>query len=111
MRFSFGDVVLVPFPFSDQSTSKQRPATVISSETYHREHADVLLMAITSQARPAAATEVTVTRWQEAGLLRPSVINAAITTIEVRLVIKKLGHLANEDRAQLAALLRVILGE
>ena len=28
--FSFGDVVLVPFPFTDQSGSKRRPAVVVS---------------------------------------------------------------------------------
>ncbi len=36
----FGDVV--PFPFTDQSTVKKRPAVVISSETYHRERPDVV---------------------------------------------------------------------
>lgn len=30
MRFDFGDVVLVPFPFTDQVGVKQRPAFVIS---------------------------------------------------------------------------------
>ena len=33
--YSFGDVVLVSFPFTDQSAAKQRPAVVISSEAYH----------------------------------------------------------------------------
>ncbi len=28
--FEFGDVVLVPFPFTDQSAAKKRPAVVIS---------------------------------------------------------------------------------
>ena len=29
--YSFGDVVLVPFPFTDQSGSKKRPAVIVSS--------------------------------------------------------------------------------
>jgi mRNA interferase MazF len=28
--YEFGDVVLVPFPFTDQSTTKRRPAVVVS---------------------------------------------------------------------------------
>jgi hypothetical protein len=29
MRYQFGDVVLVPFPFTDQSTTKRRPGVVV----------------------------------------------------------------------------------
>ena len=29
--YEFGDLVLVPFPFTDQSTVKRRPALVISN--------------------------------------------------------------------------------
>jgi mRNA interferase MazF len=28
--YSFGDILLVPFPFTDQSTAKKRPAVLIS---------------------------------------------------------------------------------
>lgn len=110
MPSSFGDVVLVPFPLTDKSATKQRPAVVVSSEVYHREHADVILMAVTSQLRPTSTTEVTITHWQKAGLLKPSVIKAAVTTLERRLVIRTLGRLDEEDRSALRSLLGVILG-
>jgi mRNA interferase MazF len=32
--YSFGDVVLVPFPFTDQSGIKKRPAVIVSSAAY-----------------------------------------------------------------------------
>jgi mRNA-degrading endonuclease toxin of MazEF toxin-antitoxin module len=43
-----GDVVLIPFPFTDFSTFKQRPAVVISSNGFNRIHQDVIVVAITS---------------------------------------------------------------
>lgn len=46
--FEFGDVVLVPFPFTDQSAAKKRPAVVISSKAYHQARPDLIIMAITS---------------------------------------------------------------
>jgi mRNA interferase MazF len=39
-RFSFGDVVLVPFPFTDQSGTKKRPAVVVSSHGYNASRRD-----------------------------------------------------------------------
>jgi mRNA interferase MazF len=30
VAYSFGDVVLVPFPFTDQSGTKKRPAVIVS---------------------------------------------------------------------------------
>lgn len=33
--YEFGDVVLVPFPFTDHSTTKKRPAVVVSSSQYN----------------------------------------------------------------------------
>ena len=80
--YSFGDIVLVPFPFTDQSTTKRRPAVVVSSAAYHRERADLVIMAVTSQPRPAGGVgEVHVKDWQGAGLIKPSVVKPVITTI------------------------------
>ena len=51
-RYSFGDAVLVPFPFTDQAGIKRRPAVVISSQPYNAHRRDIIIMAITSQVRP-----------------------------------------------------------
>lgn len=73
--FEFGDIVLVPFPFTDQSTTKKRPEVVISSKTYNTERPDRIIMAVTSQVKPTSIIgEVIVQDWQEAGLLKPSAI-------------------------------------
>ena len=43
-----GDIVLVPFPFSDQTAVKKRPA-VISSSQYNTTSHDIIIMAVTSR--------------------------------------------------------------
>ena len=66
----FGDVVLVPFPFTDQATLKKRPAVVVSSASYNHAKPDLILMAVTSQFRPAPTLgEVWLQDWKAAGLL------------------------------------------
>lgn len=45
-----GDIVLIPFPFTDLSNSKLRPAIVISSELVNSTQ-DIILLAITSNLR------------------------------------------------------------
>ena len=32
---NFGDIILVPFPFTDQTTTKKRPAVVFSFSEYN----------------------------------------------------------------------------
>lgn len=110
ISFSFGDIVLVPFLFTDQTGSKQRPAVVVSSDDYHRQHADIILAGITSQPRGDRLGEVSVEHWQEAGLLRASVVKPALATVDRRLVIKRLGRLEDDDRRALRAALDRILG-
>ncbi len=46
-RFVKGDIVVAPFPFSDLTASKRRPALVVATLTGD----DVLLCQITSQAK------------------------------------------------------------
>jgi mRNA interferase MazF len=110
-HFEFGDIVLVPFPFTDQSTNKKRPAVVISSAEYHRQRFDLILMAVTSQVRPVQSVgDATILHWQAAGLLKQSVLNPLITTVEKGLVLRVMGKLHFEDRLRLRHALNDIIG-
>lgn len=102
MPFEFGDVVLVPFPFTNQIASKKRPAVIVSNRTYNAAKPDVVVMAVTSQLRVSAALgEVWVQDWKAAGLLKPSAIKAVFATLEQSLIMRQLGSLALVDRAAL----------
>jgi len=108
--YEFGDIVLIPFPFTDQTTTKKRPAVVVSSADYHRNHPDIILMAITSQIKSSMAFgEVTLIQWEAAGLLKPSIIKPVFTTVDKNLVIKNLGQLHEEDKQALKKALQTIL--
>jgi mRNA interferase MazF len=109
--FDFGDIVLVPFPFTDQTATKRRPAVVVSSTAYHQQRPDVILMAVTSQVRsPAGFGEMDIEHWQKAGLLKPAVVKPVMATVEKRLVLRKLGKLEETDRKNLLDVLQQIIG-
>jgi len=109
--YRFGDVVLVPFPFTDQTGTKKRPAIIVSSDAYHQRRRDVIIMAVTSQVKPVAIVgEVTIGKWQKAGLLQPSVTKPILATIEKGLVIRRLGQLQSADRKAVESALSLVLG-
>ncbi len=43
-----GDIVLIPIPFSDLSSSKRRPVIVLSNTRYNQKTSDFVVAAITS---------------------------------------------------------------
>jgi mRNA interferase MazF len=107
----FGDVLLVRFPFTDQTGEKRRPAVVVSSRLYLRERADLVLMPLTSQFRSGRLPqELPIAAWQVAGLVQPSVVKPIFFTLENSLLVRKLGRLAESDRAALGEWIRTLLG-
>ena len=112
ISYKFGDLVMVPFPFTDQTSVKQRPAVVVSSAAYNSERPDIILMAVTSQIKASATVgEIMIHAWQKAGLSKSSAVKPIITTIEKRLVIRRLGQLSEEVREALKIALFTILSE
>ena len=83
----------------------------MSSDAYHRDRPDIILMALTSQTRPpSGAGEALVEGWKDAGLLKPTVFKPLLATIERALVIRTLGRLAARDLEALGASLAAIIG-
>jgi mRNA interferase MazF len=111
MAHSFGEVVLVPFPFTDQSGAKKRPAVVVSSSGYHAGRRDLIIMAITSQVRtPLGFGEAMVADWQVAGLIKPSVLKPVFTTIEQGLMLRSMGTLSAADLRALREVVAQVFG-
>lgn len=90
-RFIKGDVVVIPFPFSDLSSNKRRPALVIAD----LEGDDLILCAITSQAKNDKYNLMIENNDFESGSLRKTSyvrINRLIT-VEQKTIAYKVGHL------------------
>jgi len=90
-----GDVVLLPFPFTYLSTSKQRPAVIVSSDWFNQNRKDVIVLAITSQVPSTLGEdELLLSRAEQvqAGLPKESLVKVTkIVTLEQSLVKKKIG--------------------
>jgi mRNA interferase MazF len=111
MPYDFGDVVLVPFPYTDQTAFKQRPAVIVSGRVYNDCKPDVIIMAVTSQLHPAAGMgEVRISHWQLANLLKPSVVKPVFATIDQKLIVRRLGSLHADDQFTLRAAIGAVLG-
>lgn len=93
-----GDVVLVPFPFTDLTTTKRRPALVISANWYNTERKDCILLPITSTRHSELGWDEVLlkgTDARSAGLLYDSVVKAGVVfTIHQYRIVKTMGRLA-----------------
>lgn len=92
-----GDVILIPFPFTDLSTHKKRPCLVISSVEFNNAHLDLIAVAITSQIHENLSAweyKLSLKEQLASGLLKPSLVKLGkIVTLDKRLVRKNLGRL------------------
>ena len=106
--------MLIPFPFTDLSTSKKRPCVVISSEDFNESHADVIVAAITSRVpdQPGSDHYVFDESEQEAADLpkRSMVKLGKIVTIDTRLIRKRLGQLPDDTLYELISGVQDIIG-
>jgi mRNA interferase MazF len=81
--FNQGDVVKVPFPYTDRSTRQSRPALVVSSAGLQDVHHLIWVVMITSAENRGWPSDVSITALTRAGLPVASVIRPVkIATID-----------------------------
>lgn len=108
--FRQGDVIKVPFPYTDRSTRQSRPALVVSTGGIEDAHALLWVVMITSAENRAWPGDVPVNNLASAGLPVPSVIRTAkIATIEASDA-AKLGRIPPALFRQVARRLGQVLG-
>ena len=105
--YSKYDVILVRYPFSDLSSSKVRPAVIVS--TSHPSQ-DSLITPLTSKTGSLMVGEFVLSEWAAAGLNVATAVKRGVYTIHESLVIKVIGQLSKVDADQLEQSLRDWLG-
>lgn len=109
--YSRGDIVIVPFAFSDRSGFKPRPAMVLSSPSFQTGRADVVVAALTSRVRePLLTGDYLIHDWQGCGLPKPTVATGILRTVKSFLVLRRVGALQTLELRQYDQVLRSSLG-
>ena len=109
--YNRGDVVLIGFVFADETGAKQRPAVIISSDTYHQQRQEAIISAITSKTDRILVADCLISDWQEAGLLFPSVATGIIRTIKQGMITHRLGTMSQSDLKEVNKQLSIALGQ
>jgi mRNA interferase MazF len=104
----FGDVVVVPFPF-DLAADKRRPSLVLSARAFNNTHGHSICAMITTAARSAWPSDVTIEDLNPAGLNRPCVVRWKLFTLPNDLILRRAGQLAVHDCDKVVAISRGIL--
>jgi len=110
-----GDIVLLPYPFTDLSDAKARPAVVVSSDRFNDSNNDAVFMCI-SRMEYKTPFDLRInsddSRFHSTGLKYPSTFRTAkIVTLEKKLARRKLGRaessLLSEIEIRLKSLLEI----
>ena len=109
MAYERGDVVLVPFPFTDLSNTRTRPAVVVSTLRFTEATGDLTVAMITSVPK-TSPYDCEIRGWQETRLRQPSWVRAKLATLSPGLVRFSPGRLSVSDLAAVDRCLSEALG-
>ena len=100
-----GDIILIPFPFTDLTGNKLRPAIVLI-ETGQ----DLTICFITTQLKWEELTDIELLPTKYNGIKKPSLIRLSkIATVDKSLAVGKLGELQKNKMEELNNKLKRLL--
>ncbi|HLC58623.1 MAG TPA: type II toxin-antitoxin system PemK/MazF family toxin [Candidatus Nanoarchaeia archaeon] len=97
MNLTQGDILLVPFPFSDQSAKKVRPVVIVSNNKLNLSSQDLIVCAITTNIHNDKYTiKIEKSNLEEKNVIEECCIKAEnILKIDKKLIIKKIDKINN----------------
>lgn len=117
MKVRRGEVVIVDFPYSDQTGRKVRPALVVQSDVWNQRLEDTILALITSSRhrRVGAATQyfadISTPEGQQTGLRLNSVVQCEnLITYDRSLILRVIGSFSTSAMQQIDDCLKAALG-
>jgi mRNA interferase MazF len=111
VAFEAFDVVVVPFPFTDRSSTRRRPALVLSRNMpFNQQLGQSVLAMITSAKHSDWPLDTAIDDLDAAGLPTTSIVRMKLFTLDDRLVIRKAGQLAAQDARNVSVALENLLG-
>ena len=100
--YNAGDVVVVPFPFTDNvKKAKRRPVVVVSEKSFNNATGQCVCAMITSSTETTWPQDVPIKHLESAGLSKPCFVRMKIFTLDQAFILRITGHLAKTDKAAL----------
>ena len=109
MPFEAYDVVVVPFPFTEKLAEKRRPALIVSSNLFNKQHDHLILAMITTAKNSIWVSDVQLHDWKSAKLSVPCKVRFKLFTLDKQLISHRLGILSPSDKEAVKLALKQIL--
>jgi len=109
-KFRPGDIVVVPFPYSDRFAEKKRPALVVSNADVASE-GFVWCVMITSAKHSVSRHDHRIGDFRKAGLTADSIVRPVkIASIDPSRILRRAGALEPDETSALLVLIRSFIG-
>ncbi len=106
--YTRGEIVLIPFPFTDLSGQKVRPALVISTLSKDK---DVVVIFITSALTSRVKDTVAIIPSEQNGIkLKSAIVCGKIATLDKNIILGTLGMIESDVQHKVDIALKLVLG-